>query len=66
MPAEVRILDFATVESMQRARDSLGHPGDLEEAILATGIDALFLLLKGAVVEIEGIRYRLTVEGPNA
>lgn len=45
---------FGTVAEMKAARESLGNPGTLAEAITATGIDALFVLLDGGTVEIEG------------
>lgn len=50
---------FPTVDSMKAARDELGQPGALNEGLVATGIDALFLLLDGKVVEIDGTRWRL-------
>lgn len=50
---------FGTVSDMREARRQLGHPATLNEAIVATGIDALFVLLDGGTVEIEGRRVRL-------
>lgn len=50
---------LSTVDALRQARRSLGNPATLNEAITATGIDALFLLLDGGDVEIQGRRYRL-------
>ena len=50
---------FGSVAEMKAARKSLGNPGSLAEAITATGIDALFVLLDGGTVEIEGRKVKL-------
>ena len=38
-------------ERMRKARASLGNPSELDEAIVATGIDAFMSLLDGDIVE---------------
>lgn len=50
---------FGPVSHMKAAREQLGRPATLNEALVATGIDALFVLLDGGTVEIEGQPYRL-------
>lgn len=50
---------FGTVEEMKAARASLGSPAALNEALVAAGIDALFALLDGAVIEIDGRTVKL-------
>ena len=50
---------YLTVDEMKQARSKLGNPATLAEAVTSTGIDALFALLDGGIVEIEGTRYRL-------
>jgi hypothetical protein len=52
---------YGTIDQMKKARASLGKPATLNEAITATGIDALFVLLDGGTVEIEGVEYKLGV-----
>jgi hypothetical protein len=54
---------YPSVQDLKEARLNLGAPGDLVEALVATGIDALFALLDGETVEIGGVRYVLAVEG---
>ncbi len=44
-----------TIDQMKMARRQLGNPAGLNEAIVATGIDALFILLAGDAVEFSGI-----------
>lgn len=44
---------------VREARQMLGSPGALDEALVATGIDAFFALLDGRVVEIDGKPMRL-------
>ncbi len=57
---------FGPVAHMKEAREQLGKPATFNEALVATGIDALFVLLDGGTVEIEGQPYRLVpVEGEN-
>ena len=51
---------YTSVADMREARSQLGRPGALDEVLVATGIDALFVLLDGGTVEIEGTQYRLT------
>lgn len=48
---------FGSVDDMKQARRQLGSPAALNEALVATGIDALFWLLDGGSVEIEGQRF---------
>ena len=55
---------YGSIDDMKRARAELGSPGTLGEAITATGIDALFVLLEGGTVEFEGRRMRLFPDGP--
>lgn len=50
---------FGSGESMREARKELGNPAALNEAIVATGIDAFFWLLGGGDIELEEKRYRL-------
>ena len=45
---------YTSISAMQRARDMLGSPADLSEALTATGIDALFALLDGETVNFSG------------
>lgn len=45
---------YVSSERMRQARASLGSPGALDEALVATGIDAFFVLLDGGTVEIDG------------
>ncbi len=45
---------YVAAERMRDARCTLGSPGDLNEALVATGIDAFFALLDGQTVEIDG------------
>jgi len=47
------------IEELKRARESLGEPAALNEALVATGIDALFALLDGDDVEFDGQEHRL-------
>jgi hypothetical protein len=54
---------YPSVLDLKEARQNLGAPADLVEALVATGIDALFALLDGEAVEIGGVRYVLAVEG---
>jgi hypothetical protein len=56
---EVAMRVLGTIDDMKVARKSLGSPAALNEALVATGIDALFVLLDGRTVEIEGRRVRL-------
>ena len=46
-------------ERMRKARASLGNPSELDEAIVATGIDAFMSLLDGDIVEIGGQLFTL-------
>lgn len=43
---------LTSLELMREARLSLGNPAELREAIVATGIDALFYLMEGGTVEM--------------
>ena len=45
---------YTSISAMQRARDELGNPSGLNEALTATGIDALFALLDGETVNFSG------------
>ncbi len=54
---------FVTKDEMRKARDDLGRPAGLDESIVATGIDAFFVLLDGGTVEIEGKQHRLVEIG---
>jgi hypothetical protein len=54
MGSETTMRVFGSIESMKQARRELGSPAALNEALVATGIDALFVLLDGGTVEIEG------------
>jgi hypothetical protein len=49
-----------------KARESLGRPAALDEALVDTGIDAFLWLLDGGVIEIDGRPFRLEeyVEAP--
>jgi len=42
------------LDAMKRARRELGNPAALDEALVATGIDALFFLMDGGRVRIDG------------
>ncbi len=48
-----------TVALMKAARTDLGKPAALHEALVATGIDAFFVLCDGGTASIEGTTYRL-------
>jgi hypothetical protein len=50
---------YPPLEELRAARKRLGHPADLDEALAATGIDALFALLDGESVEIDGRVWKL-------
>jgi hypothetical protein len=50
---------YASSARMREARRMLGRPAALDEALVATGIDAFFALLDGRVVEIDGKPMRL-------
>ena len=43
---------LTSLELMREARLSLGNPAALNEAIIATGIDALLYLLEGGTMEL--------------
>jgi len=45
---------FFSEQRMRKARDTLGNPGDLNEAVVATGIDLFFYLLDGGYAVIDG------------
>lgn len=53
-----------TETEMKRARSKLGSPTELDEALVATGIDAFFALLRGNEIELaDGTRVRLKEVG---
>lgn len=52
---------FVSLERMKRARLELGNPAALDEALVATGIDAWFYLIDGGEVVMDGKRLRLEV-----
>lgn len=60
--ADMRV--FGSVADMKKARAQLGTPAALNEALVATGIDALFVLLDGGSVRFEDTVYRLEAEFP--
>ena len=43
---------YVSEEQMRQARRDLGNPAALDEAIIATGIDAFFALLDGFEVTL--------------
>ena len=59
MSAEAVLVVLPTVSQLRDARERLRSPSELDEALVATGIDALFVLLDGGTVEIGSAVYRL-------
>ena len=59
MSDESVLVVLPTVSQLRDARERLRSPAELDEALVATGIDALFVLLDGGTVEIGGSVYRL-------
>ena len=59
MSDESVLIVLPTVSQLRDARERLRAPSELDEALVATGIDALFVLLDGGTVEIGGAVYRL-------
>ncbi len=54
----------ASLEQMRAARRQLGNPASLNEALVATGIDAFFHLMDGGAVESDGRKLKLeTTDG---
>lgn len=44
---------YSPVDMMKQARASLGNVGALDEALVATGIDAFFHLLDGGRIRVD-------------
>ena len=59
MSDESVLVVLPTVLQLRDARERLRSPAELDEALVATGIDALFVLLDGGTVEIGSAVYRL-------
>ena len=59
MSAESVLIVLPSVSQLRDARERLRSPAELDEALVATGIDALFVLLDGGTVEIGGGVFKL-------